>query len=713
MNPKLVLSLWRERWGKAADAAVLIPYAQGMPNAWGRRVTQASIWSLPAASSIASVACIALIFWMLTVPYSLGGQVVFSFVLISFALFLRRYRGTLITLVLLGFSILVSSRYLYWRFSSTLGHQFDIDFVLGFVLCVAELHLIVLVAAAFTQKVLPLKRASSQLPKDQYKWPTVDVYVLVRGGEQEVVKKRCANALALVWPKGKKHVYLLDGLNRSSTEAIASSLGIPYVGLPPGIADPTEHIAQTLLRTKGELVAILDSEQAPEKSFLTMTAGWFVRNPTLGMLRTPKHLLGSDPLPKQLKLFQQHDHEISCAMLRRTLMVESESEDFGARNSDAGISHKWQMAGFGSGYIGFSEKADGETEIFRVDHQLTSKTLMWRQRLFAMQSLLQFYRPVAVFVFLTAPLAYFLLGANLIQTNLGLFAAFFLPHLLHLYFAHGRMSSSVRLEFWSDIRDTFLAGYILLPTTLSYFRTRVSQLWTGRLPNTTGSVDTTPWLGGKAHSAVLGLNFLGLLIGISQLLVYRDFDPVSGSFYLFWCTCNVLLLSSALAVSAEGKHIRMETGKLRHMHAMVRLPSGHTLACEANNFPEATLSLLLPTPLPTRIAPGGKLNVSIFCGDGEFNFPAFMVSLENQLLRVRIDEVALKRYQTTGTATLFRGPDWPKWLPGRNADQLLPRWVSKRIGMLLEKLSVGIGRLGNRIRMSPLGNLMERRKIKT
>jgi len=57
------------------------------------------------------------------------------------ALYLRRYKGMLVTLILVSMSLVASSRYLTWRFSTISNLDFGLVSVLTFGLFFAELYL--------------------------------------------------------------------------------------------------------------------------------------------------------------------------------------------------------------------------------------------------------------------------------------------------------------------------------------------------------------------------------------------------------------------------------------------------------------------------------------------------------------------------------------------------------------------------------------------
>lgn len=711
MNPKLVLSLWRERWGKTADSATTLPYLKGKPNAWGYRLTHSAMWSIPAATIITAATCSLLIVWMITVQLSLGGQIAFSLVVVGFAVYIRRYRGTLITLALLGLSIVVSARYLYWRFTATLGYGFNSDFILGFGLCVAELHVVVLAAMGFIQRVWPVKRATVELPHDTTKWPTVDIYLLIQGQDQGSVIERCRTALSLDWPKKKLQIYLLDAEPRQDIERRAIHMGVTYLGCSDSFSNETDRVLWALQRTQGELVAVFDGNPVAEKNFLQSTVGWFVRDHTLGLLRTPQHVLGTERVPNNLKLFDSKAAVVSCALVRRSLLIEREGADLVPCPSDAPVARKWQMIGFDNGFIGFNDDPMPGEGIFRVDHPLTSRRLIWQQRLTAMQSMLQFYLPVSYWVFFTAPLTYLLAAVHLIQTSPEVLAAFAVPHFLHGYIATGRMRGSKRLALWADVRDTILAGYMLLPTTISVVRTKVGRLLTGNTEAKNYPQERIQWKEALPYCILLILNLSGLAAGASRLLVSEDFPVLDLKLYLFWCICNMMLLAATWAVAEESQQIRFQTRKLSRIPAMLRLSSRHTVTCETANFPETTLLLSLPTPL--KLEPDADVGISFFYEQREFDFSAKVVRGGNGLLSVRISEVEWNRYQITGASILSRGQEWPKWLPGRNADHPLPQWISRPVGSALQRGKTLVERFVKFIRGSRMGRWTERRKIQT
>ncbi len=758
MSPHLLLSLWRERWGKTAEASLRVPYLQGKPTTFGKWLTHAHVWSLTGVRSSVLTATVVIFVWMLSIRFSLGGQVAFSLLLAGFALYLQRYKGTLVTLTLLGLSLLVSARYLGWRFTATLGHGFNFDFVLGFGLCVAELHLWMLGALGLINTLCPLKQAMEPLPESQSSWPTVDIYLPTRDQSQDAVLQTCTDALALDWPREKLRIFLLDGTIRPPIQYLAESLGVTYLASLGSTLAPSESINLALRQTEGELVLICEGDAVPEKDFLKMTIGWFLRDRAIGFLQTRQ-----DPPDTELgrhnpALLPSAGKAIPCALFRRSLAVEFSGQDLGTTTPYAALTSELRKLGYRSGDIGFSSHPSPAIGIFRMDHSFSGTVPLWKMRLVKMLAMLHFYFPVALWVFFTAPFAGLVAGVHLIQSDFASFAAYAVAHVLHGHLVRARLSASRRLTLWADVRNTLLGWYMFLPTTVSTLRTEFHQQLAGyralvvesvfdvnqgqcrpqqgssspkipvqglavdqksggaraavpgvqptppKLDKLPGSGDASMppplarfhWTKSLPFSVVLSLNLLGLTLGLARL------DPSGGHgfaesvLYLLWSVCNLVLLAAKLAVAQERRHIEQHVIKLSRLPAMIQTPSGHTLRCVTENFPSTTLAFSLPALL--QIENESEVSVSIFFDHHEFNFSGRVDGVEENLLHVRIDEVALNEYQFAASAIFSRGPDWPQWLPGRNSDHPLPQWITTRLSTIFTKTIALMVKIGNTIK---------------
>lgn len=713
MNPYLLLTLWRERWGKTAEASFRTAYVLGKPNTVGTHLVYAKAWTVFGVSSGVLIACAALFAWMLSIRFSLGGQVAFSLLITGFALYLQRYKGTLVTLTLFCLSVLVSARYLGWRFANTLGHTFDFDFLLALGLFAAELHLWMLGVLGFINKLWPLKQKTAPLPDSQSNWPSVDVYLPIGDCEADTALQFCLNALSLDWPKGKLQVFLVDGANRPMFQKIAASARVGYIAstIPATSAAETLHLA--LNQTSAEFVAIFDGNAVPEKNFLQASIGWFKKEPALGILQTVKNAA----------LSESSLSAIQCTLLRRSLAVEAGEPEPGSSSTYSTIASRLRSQGYRSGDIGFDSSLAAGVKIHRIDHSAAGSVPGWKVWSAQAQAMLQFYLPVTLLIFLTAPAVYLLGGVRLVHSGLDWFAAYAIPHLLNQHIVETRLRRPGRLPAWIDLRDTLLAWYLPFPTVIAVLRTKFNELRKqfetrlfkagsgGRTGQNERSMEEFHWTSRLAFAAILALNLLGLLCGAVASNWSDIFELTDSTAYFLWGVLNLALLIATFGIAEEGRHIRRHKESLARLRSMVRTPSGHTIRCITENFPSTALTLSLPASLPLDVA--SKVDVSIFFDQHEFSFPANVEKLDQDLLHVRIDETAWERYQLAANAIFARGPEWPKWLPGPNADSPFPRWLTTGLSSGVGATIALIQRIGTTLQLARLLRWIEKRKNAT
>ena len=723
MNPRLVLSLWRARWGKRTNSAIELPYLQGKINQWGTTLTQASLWSMPGVTVPTSMASVAIFILTLTVNFTVGAQVLFAACLFSAAVYIRRYAGELVTLVLVGMSFLASTRYLVWRFSATLGQDFNSDFVWGFGLCMAELYLCVLVAIGFAQTVWPLTRTPAPLPEDSAEWPTVDVFVPVHGQSDDAIRRAILAALALEWPRKKIKIYLLDDDPRDDIRELVEPKGAIYLAHSGSQGGDAGNINRALHETQGALIAVFDVGQAPASNFLKVAAGWFVQDVNLGMVLPPNHFLAPPPSESSLKDCPVRQFAESCALIRRSALLEVGGFAPAPATAQAHTALKFQERGYANAWIGFAagDRADNAHQtrgmesndtsahtILRVDHPFLGRTLHWKQQLASLQTMLKFYYAVPRLIFFTAPLAYLLAGAQVIQTSPDYLFAYGLPHLIHAHFAQARLHGKSWFTVWTDMRETALAWYLLVPTAATLLRTKLGKFKDGFGLDKTAKVEPFDPLIAWPFATVIALNLAGMGVGALELMAPGRGGQALTIMYLSWATCNLMLLAAMLAVAEESRQIRLHLRMQLRQPAMLQLPSGRTLSCVTENFPQTPLAMKLPAPAGVEV--GAAVGLSIFRGGREFAFPAHVVSRHDRFIHVDIVDAARNEYQRLGAVVLSRDKNWPKWLPGQNADRPFPEWLSRPMISALVTLFTFIDKSAHAMRWARLGHWIQKWK---
>ncbi len=696
---------WQKRG--SSQSSLDPQYLYGRLNRLGTSLIDWQLWRVPGITVLAFVLLMPLLLFIITVPFSLNEQLIFSFLLVGLALYLRRYVGTLFTLVLICLSLLVSTRYMYWRFTATLGNELGLDLLFGLGLLAAELYAWLVLVLGFFQTIWPLKRQPCPLPDDVSLWPSVDIYIPSYNEPLSVVRPTVMAALGMDWPADKLHVYILDDGRRPEFAEFAKEIGCTHITRNNNFHAKAGNINQALPKTHGELIAIFDCDHVPTRSFLQITVGGFLADPKLAMVQTPHHFLSPDPFERNLGVFRQMPNEGelfyglvqdgndlwnatffcgSCAVIRRTMLLEVGGVAVETVTEDAHTALKLHRLGYNTSYIGIVQAAGlateslsahvgqrirwarGMAQIFRVDNPIFGKGLSVPQRLCYANAMMHFFYGFPRLIFLTAPLAYLFFEAHIIQASADLIAAYALPHLIHANVANSRIQGRYRHTFWAEVYETTLAWYILVPTTLALINPKLGKF---NVTAKGGVVEAEyfDWKIAIPYVVILSLNIIGLGFGFVRLFGWNDYEWGTVLFNILWTVYNLMLLGAALAVALETRQVRRNWRVTRRIPAMIKLPGGRTMSCHTEDFSEGGLALHLPHSI--ELETGTNINISLFRGEREFTLPALVVYNEGNALRARFNDMSMENYRSLVAATFSRSDAWQNWLPERETDHPL------------------------------------------
>jgi len=731
MSARSILMRWRKHWSFGARSLLNPRYLYGLVNESGNRLVNWSAWSTPGVAGAFAVVCLVLFGVLITIPFSRDEQLVFSLVIVSVALYMRRYVGTLVTLVLVSLSVLASTRYLYWRCITSLQIEQSVDLLLGLALLAAELYAWIILIVGYFQTAWPLKRKPVPMPQDLSMWPTVDVFIPTYNEPLSVVMPTVIAALAMDWPRDKIKVYLLDDGRRNEFRDFAASLEVNYLTRSNNLHAKAGNINSALPETDGELIAIFDCDHIPTRTFLQATVGLFLQDSALAMVQTPHHFLSPDPFERNLQLFRlmpnegelfyglvQDGNDLwnatffcgSCAVLRRTMLLEVGGVATETVTEDAHTALKLHRLGYSTAYLGVTQAAGlateslsahvrqrirwarGMAQIFRIDNPLLGKGLRWPQRLCYLNAMLHFFYGLPRIIFLTAPLSYLFFEAHIIQASADLIAVYALPHLTHANIANSRMQGKHRHTFWAEVYETALAWYIMVPTTLAMINPKFGQF---NVTGKGGQVEQEyfDWKTSMPYIVILVLNIAGLVVGIGRLFWWNSHEFGTVLFNLMWTAYNLTILAATLSVALEARQIRRHWRVQIDLPAMIRLPNGRTVACEVDDFSEGGLAIKLPTEVA--LEKGSMVRISLFRGEREFAIPAAIVFNQGLVMRARFENMNLDDYRSLVAATFSRADAWQDWLPERDIDRPL-QGIREVLGVGIE----GLTRLVKRIALS-------------
>ncbi|KQO26745.1 cellulose synthase [Acidovorax sp. Leaf76] len=657
-------------------------------------ITAWDIWTHPLARVAAVVFSALLMGLVISVPLDLQGQVLFSLGSFGAALLLSKTPGRLSTLAMIVLSISASSRYIYWRFTDTIGFTNWVDAAFGYGLVLAELYAFAVLLIGYLQTAWPLQRRPVPMPADVSTWPSVDVFIPSYNEPLEVVRQTVFSAMSLDWPQDRLHVYVLDDGRRQDFREFCEELGVGYI-----IRDNNHHakagnINAALKITNSEYIAIFDCDHIPTRSFLQVCMGWFFKDTNLVMLQTPHVFFSPDPFERNLDTFHRMPNEGelfygivqdgndlwnasffcgSCAIIRRKELLEVGGIAVETVTEDAHTALKLARLGYNTAYLEVPQAAGlateslsghvgqrirwarGMAQIARTDNPLFGKGLKFGQRLCYLNAMLHFFYGLPRLVFLTAPLAYLFFDAHVFQATALMITAYALPHLAHASVTNSRIQGRFRHSFWNEVYESVLAWYIMRPVIVAFINPKLGKF---NVTAKGGVIEKAyfDWTIARPYVVLLLINLVGIAVGIWKLF-YADGDETTTLVInMVWTVYNIILLGASVAVASETRQIRGTPRVAAALPAVIRFENGRTLVCKTEDFSQHGLGLTVPPE--SDIPMGSKLSVSLFRSDEEGVFPAVVTFNGKGRLGVKFDNLTLAQQAELASLTFARADAW-------------------------------------------------------
>jgi len=655
-------------------------------------------------------------------PLDLHTQLAVAVATFVIALVVGRGKGELSKLALVGISLAATARYLWWRFSTTIGDQWSVDAVLGAVLLAAELYSCAMLVLAYLQSIAPLERKPVPLPADVSRWPSVDVFIPTYNEPLDVVRVTVLAARALDWPAEKLRVYLLDDGRRPAFRAFAVEAGVGYIVRPDNRHAKAGNLNHALEHTRGEFVAIFDCDHVPARSFLQVTMGWLVRDPELSLVQTPHHFYSPDPYSRNLRTAPSVPAESelfygviqrgldtwnasffcgSCAVLRRSALAEVGGIATDTVTEDAHTALRLHRRGWRTAYLGIPQAAGLETEtlaahvgqrirwargmaqIFRRDNPLLGRGLSLSQRLCYCGAILHFFSGIPRLVFLVAPVAYLVFGRHVFNALPLTAIAYGLPHLIHSTACNVRLHGRYRHSFWSEVYEACLAWYTAIPTTIALIAPRKGRF---NVTAKGGRIEAPRFDLRIATPAIfLALvNFAAIAAGAWRLRLGAA-DADSLAINVAWAVHNLVVLFAAIAVACERPQLRAVHRTPVRVAAMLRLADGKTIRGHTVDLGREGASVAFV--VKPQVVRRERVWLSLFAFGEERALPATIVARVNKSLRIQFGDLGLDEEAHLVRAIFSRADAWIGWDAKHRPDRPLRTLASiTRVGF------AGVGR---------------------
>jgi cellulose synthase (UDP-forming) len=318
-------------------------------------------------------------------------------------------------------------------------------------------------------------------------------------------------------------------------------------------------------------------------------------------------------------------------------------------------------------------------QICRIDNPLTGPGLSLPQRLCYLNAMLHFFYGLPRLVFLTAPLAYLLFGAHVIQAHALTIAIFALPHLLHANMTNSRVQGRFRHSFWNEVYESVLAWYIMRPTLVAFINPAAGKF------NVTpkGGVveeDYFDWVISRPYLILLVVNLIGFGIGIGRIY-WQPAETTTIVLNLLWTIYNLIILGASIAVASETRQVRVAHRVAMKLPATLHYGDGRAVVCETIDFAEGGIGMKVPEGVPLEV--GEPVSISLYLQNAEHVFPAKVVFQGARHTGLQLAALTPQQEMAFVQCTFSRADAWlDSWgskrqdTPGLAARQIL------RIGLM-------------------------------
>ena len=692
---------------------------------------------------------------IISMPLELYAQCGFAAACFAAMLVIRRFPGRISVLALIMLSLIASLRYMYWRLTSTLDFDNWLDSVLGYGLVVAEFYTLVIILLGYVQTAWPLQRKPQIMQGPPTEWPTVDVFIPSYNEALSIVKLTIFAAQAIDWPRDKLRVYVLDDGRRDDFREFCEQIGVGYIVRDNNRHAKAGNLNEALKVTEGEYIAMFDADHVPTRSFLQVTMGWFLKDPKLAMLQTPHFFFSPDPFEKNLDTFRSVPNEGelfygllqdgndlwnatffcgSCAVLRRTTLLEVGGVAVETVTEDAHTALKLNRAGYNTAYLAIPQAAGlateslsrhiaqrirwarGMAQIFRTDNPLLGKGLKLGQRLCYANAMLHFFYGLPRLVFLTAPLAYLLFGAQIMHASALMITAYVLPHIFHASLTNSSIQGRFRHSFWNEVYETVLAWYIMGPVLMAMINPKFGGF---NVTDKGGIVDKKyfDWTLARPYIVLLALNAFVFGVGVVSLFQNGwNYDAATLTLLInmAWTVYNIMITSAAIAVASETRQVRTEPRVRAILPIRVTRADGSQIEGMTQDFSQTGLGLKLPAQ--SGIDAGEDISIALYRTTWSSEFPATVMFSRNGDIGTRFNDLTLRQQSELVRMTFARGDTWAAtWGHGKPDTPLVALREVSYIGWrgileLIKATRKDVGALLTRRRSSPpLDTLLDKR----
>lgn len=495
--------------------------------------------------------------------------------------------------------VISSVIYILWRLFFTLPLEAGIvALVAGLALFISELISVIEAIINFTNMSRDTQPEMPLVPEDEF--PEVDVLVATHSEDVDLLFKTLNGCKHMHYPdKSKVHIFLCDDTARPEMMELAQKMGVGYLGMDENKDAKAGNLNNAFEKTSSPLVVTFDADMIPRSSFLMETVPYFFlpkmicedgvwRERTedeidpdykIGFVQTPQSFYNPDlfqfnffaetNIPneqdyffKEVNLGRNRSNSAiyagSNTVIAREALVEVEgfrtktiTEDFATGIDIQGAGYTCfaldKVLASGLAPSDFPNLLRQRQRWGRGCVQVVRSFKFWlgplpiRSKLSYFSCLLYWWTFLRRFIYILSPILYTVFGVLVVKTDFWGILLIWLPYYLIYNHSLRIMSGKIRDQKWSNIIDTVLSPYMIIPILAETIGLKKRKFVVTSKEKT--SRRSAKLVYSVPHVLLLIATLVGIFFSVYQMVLYKS---ILGIVVIFWLCMNAYFLTMAI-----------------------------------------------------------------------------------------------------------------------------------------------------------------------
>lgn len=549
--------------------------------------------------------------------------------------------------MLLTAVIAASLIYLVWRIFFTIPVRY------GLLATLFGLALLITEAVAILEAVshyYNMRRAKVPEKPDipDAMFPDVDVLIATHSEDVALLYKTVNACRYLQYPdKSKVHIYLCDDTNRHAVRELAMQMEIGYFGLAHNKDAKAGNLNNALAQTQSPLVVTFDADMCPISEFLLETVPYFllpqmvkedgvwrrreaseiVKTYKIGFVQAPQSFYNADLFQYNLYA-EKHVPNEQDYFFREVNVGRNHTNSVIYAGSNTVISRAAleEVGGIRTGTItedfatGMDIQAKGYTSIAlskELAHGLSPsdfKSLIKQRQRWARgcvqvlrnpRFLFSSLSPAAKFsysvcflywwtflrrlIYILSPVLFVVFGIVMVDCTLPELFLIWLPYHLLYNLTLQAISGNIRTMRWSNIIDTILFPYLIVPVVAEFFGFQLKKF--SVTPKTASTARNSELYYAAPHLILALITAIAFCTSAHGILASRNYG---GVVVLYWLLVNLYTLLNAVVFLSGRINYRRDDRLQAQVPISLRLGSSELQGVTAD-LSEHGMAVLLDT----------------------------------------------------------------------------------------------------------------------